>query len=186
MVTLFLVFQAGEGYHADFTSVRYHVERGNYSQTPNFLDLAQDLCDLAPRTTIITRADICYCRAELANIKHDSRAALQFANDYLALIAKHDPQGWRMAQAHNTMAAISLSTGEFAKTAYHADKAIALYAAQPVPEHVAFAYINKAHGLRLTGHPAEAVTVLELYLQGGADRGGPSTTEPFKYYFCPR
>ncbi|PTU24355.1 hypothetical protein P175DRAFT_029696 [Aspergillus ochraceoroseus IBT 24754] len=158
----------------------YYVERGLFKQSPPFFDLAEEVCKLAPQQTRITFADICYCRAELGNMENDPKTALPFAKQYLSLISEHDPKGWRLPQAHNIMAVLSLGTCDYEGSISHANLAIHLYGTLPVPEYVAFAYINKAYGLLLTGKSTEAEQVLESYLQGQPGKERAAVSEPYK------
>jgi hypothetical protein len=132
---------------------------------------------------MITLADIYYCRADLANMNRDPKLALAFATQFHSLVIKHDPQGWRLPQSHNTLSAVYLGTGDFAAAAKHADLAIVGYASLAVPEFVDWTYINKAWGKWLSGQHDEAVEVLKEYLRQrteGIGPFGPLEEEPFK------
>ncbi|KAL3477396.1 P-loop containing nucleoside triphosphate hydrolase protein [Aspergillus californicus] len=158
----------------------YYIERGLYGISAPYFDLSEQLCSLAPQETIITLTDLCYCRAELCNTLSDAKSGLPYARQYLELAEKHDPKGWRRAQAHNMLSALFVDLCDFEDAIYHADLAIQLYENLPVPEYVGFAYINKAFGLLLSDRAEEAEKVLTNYLRGRPGQPQPEVGEPIK------
>ncbi|KFY97752.1 hypothetical protein V500_01936 [Pseudogymnoascus sp. VKM F-4518 (FW-2643)] len=161
-------------------AVQYHIERGNLTQAPEFLDSSRKVCESVGDESKITNADVSYCRAELASMNGKPEVALPFALENLKLISKHDLKGWRYPQAHNCLAAVYLGTGDFEKAAVHADLAIRGYATLETPEFVDFPHINKAYGLMLTNRHEGASKVLENYLKGELVERGKEGTESFK------
>ena len=162
------------------TTARYHIERGNLNQAPEFLDSSKNVCESVGDESKITNADVSYCRAELACMNGKPEVALPFALENLELISKHDLKGWRYPQAHNCLTAVYLGTGDFEKVAVHADLAIRGYATLETPEFVDFPHINKAHGLMLTNRHEEASKFLENYLKEELVERGKEGTVPFK------
>lgn len=168
---------------ANSNCTRYHVERGRFDQAPTFINHAETVCKLVPTSTMITLADIMYCRADIAQMNRNPHAALPLAIEYNSLAAKHDPGGWRLPQSHNTLAAVYLGTGDFAAAIRHADLAITGYSSLPEPDFVDWSWINKAWGQFFLGQHDEAVAGLKEYLrQRSEGKGpfGPLEEEPYK------
>jgi tetratricopeptide (TPR) repeat protein len=144
---------------------RYQIERGRPDYAPPYLDHAESICNLVPASTMVTLTDVVYVRAELANKNRKPAEGLTFAKEFHELAAKHDPNGWRLPQSHNTLSAIYLGTGDFAAAAFHAERATAGYTSLAIPEFADWPYINKADALRLLGRYEEAIETLTEYLR---------------------